>query len=206
MPADAVTQTSIVNAAAALLGVAERLTSMDDSGNLALHARSVWALAIRPLIADHPWNFAIRRTQLNPGAAVAPWLASYAKPADCLRLLSWTDCDGRTRPGVVEADAILTDAAAPVHVRYLTDEVIADPARWTPHLVQAATFALAAQLAEPITGQRGLAQAMDERAEITLRRARRLDGLESQTAAPRDAVRGQSRWLRNAARPYWRQD
>lgn len=181
-----VTKTDIVNAAAALLGSSERVTSMDGAGNLARHAAALWDSTAEAMLADHPWNFAIRRAALNRTTAPAfGYLYAYALPADCLRALSFADGDGCAVLAEVEAGAVLTDAES-LFIRYIGSGHVDDPAAWPAHLVKAMELALAMAMAEALTGASGMANALDERLDRAMRRARRVDGRESQTMATRD--------------------
>lgn len=203
MPAP-VTQTEIVNAAAALLGSTERITDIEASGKLARHANAVWDLCIRTMLADHPWNFAITRVELNAGDAPKfGYERSFAKPTDCLRLLPSRVADGSEvyYDGEVEGNAILTDAEAPLRVRYISSAFITDCGRWPPHFARAASYALAMELAEALTGAQGIDAKLTEKAAEALRRAKRIDGLETQNGR-RAPVTTNSRWLAGMRGPY----
>lgn len=200
-----VTKTDIVNGAAALLGSTERVSSIDGSGNLARHANAVWDITMRRLLADHPWNFAIARAELNAGPAPAfGFLFSYALPADCLRALSFVDADEYEFLFAIEAGQLLTDSEAPVFCRYISSGQVDNPAAWPPHLADAAIYALAQALAEALTGAQGLDNKLTDKADAAMRRARRIDGRESQTHAKRD-ISVRSNFLRSMRPDYpWR--
>lgn len=200
-----VTQTDIVNAAAALLGSTERVSSLDTSGNLARHALAVWDMTARRLLADHPWNFAIEEAALNPGVVPASgrFERAFALPVNCLRLLSIGDERAWRYPedSAIEGGHLLTDAEAPLHARFISSRYIADCGRWPPHLADAMAAALAELLAEPLTGKRSIAQAMAQRAYDALARAKRVDGLESQRSRHAQPTR-RSTWLGSLHSPY----
>lgn len=194
-----VTQTEIVNAAAALLGSSERITSMDGAGNLAKHARAIWDMTVRALLTDHPWNFAIERAPMNAGPAPAFGYAnSYELPAGCLRLLSWGDGDGRGRVGEVEGGKVLTDAEGPLQARFISDRQISATQQWPAHFTQAVVATLAHRLCEALTGKQGLNDRLADNAQAALRRARRIDGLESQHSK-RGGITRRSSWLTGQA-------
>lgn len=202
----AVTKTSIINAAAALLGSSERISDIESSGRLATASRALWELTIRTLLAEHPWNFAIKRATLNPGPPPAfGYSRSYGLPTDCVRVLaSPDDCRSDGWRGEVENGAILTDADGPVQVRYVSSGPIDDCGRWSPHFAQAAIYALAMALAEDLTGSESVDTKLGRRAEDALMRAKRVDSLETHRGS-QGKVRHSSRWLDGQARPfnYW---
>ena len=57
----------VVNRALVLLGTAQRITSLDDGTPLAQAALDLFEDVRDEVLADHPWNFAVRR------AALAEW-------------------------------------------------------------------------------------------------------------------------------------
>lgn len=205
MPAPA-TKTGIVNAAAALLGSSERISDIESTGRLALAARAVWDLTIRTLLAEHPWNFAIERAQLNAGPVPAFGFAhSFALPTDCVRVLaSPEDCRRDGWHGEVENGCILTDADAALNIRYISSSRIDDCGRWSPHFAKAASYALAVDMAEDLTGAESIDAKLADRAMDALARAKRVDSLETHRGS-HSRVRYSSRWLDGQARPfnYW---
>lgn len=197
-------QSGTINRAAALLGSTQRVVSIEDDGNLAKHAREHWDPVLRLLLADHPWNFAIRRAVLNE-AEPAPefgWDRAFTLPADCLRWLPPDEDEADYYEAVTEGnDLLLTNAAAPLPVRYVSSELGYQINRWRPHFETAMAYALAEVLAEPITQSASVAQTMGEKAEYWLKRAKRADAMESRTQRQRNVER-RSRWLGAARRPY----
>lgn len=204
MPAPA-SQASIVNAAAARLGATERIVSLaDDDSNLARHARVLWDEALRTLIAEHPWNFAVARANLN-AAATAPLFRferAFTLPADCARLLPPSPEDrGDWWEGEVEGGAILSDAEAPLPIRYISRTRADQVALWPAHFALAMTMMLAASLAEPLTGSQSIAATMRDQADEALRKAKRRDALEN-GGRQRRQVSASSDWLAGRRMPY----
>lgn len=198
------TQTGIINRAAALLGATARIASIDDGSNLASHAKEHWGPALRLLLADHPWNFALKRMELNMAAAapVSGWDAAFTLPADCLRWFPPSRDESEWFEGVQEGDAILCNEAAPLPVRFVSHELGQNLTRWPPHFEEAMTMAMAASLAEPITQSETIAQRFAERAEGALIRAKRKDGLSSGSGKRRVNVDRRSRWLGSRRSAY----
>lgn len=199
------TQTGILHAALAELGSTERPISIDDTtSNTARRAKTLWNDLVREQLALHPWNFAIRRAQLN-AAGAAPthgWQRGFLLPADCIRWLPYADTDSDWRAAEREGDYLLSDAAAPLPIRYIA--AIDDVTRWSAPFVKLVTLQLAASLAEAVTQSESIKDRVLERAEAALRKAKRMDGLETGQRR-RSAVVGRSDILRGRSRAYgWR--
>lgn len=198
------TKTAIVNAAAALLGSSQRITDIQGDSKLASCARAFWSISIRALLADHPWNFGIERALLNAGPA-PKWgfQRTFALPADCVRLLPSRIIDGREfyYDGEVEGSSILTNAEAPLAIRYISVETIDNVQAWRATFAKAATYVLADDIAEDLTGSSGLSDKQSQKAEYWIKRAKRVDGLESQRGN-RGPVTSRSRWVQSMHRPF----
>lgn len=198
-------QPGIVNDALAELGSTARITSIDDKSGPAPDAKAVWDGMVRHLLADHPWNWAVKRTQLN-AAAEKPgfgYLRAFTLPADCLRWLPPSREDGDAHfEGVEEGGQILTDAAAPLPVRYISSTKALDIASWPPFFVEAVMLDLAARLAEPITQDESIKDRMLERAMRALKKAKRRDG-QSSGNRTRNRVSQGSDWLAARDAPYY---
>lgn len=202
--ADQLTKTGIVNAAAAVLGSSERITDIDGSSKLAVTARAFWTLTVKTLLADHTWNFGIKRAMLNAGPAPAwGYERSFALPPDCVRLLPSRIVDGREHyyDGEVEGTSILTNAAAPLPIRYIGAETIDNVQAWRPTFAKAVSYALAMDMAEDLTGSSGLTDKQTQKADYWLARAKRLDGLESQNGKT-GTITSRSRWVRSMRGPF----
>lgn len=198
------TQTGIINRALALLGSTARIGSILDTAGPAVHAREHWDALLRRLLADHPWNFALQRRLLNE-AADAPVFGydrSFTLPDDCLRWLPPSVDSDDWFEGVLEGpDQILTNAAVPLPVRYVSLDLGEQVARWPSWFEDAMVCAMAEALAEPITQSEGIKQGMAEAAQRALAKAKRKDGLES-GGKRRVSVDARSRWNGARTRPY----
>lgn len=187
--------TNILNTALARIGSTERVTSIDDtSSNSAKRAVAYWDQLRRLLLARHPWNFAIKRAELNE-AGTAPafgWERQFAVPGDCVRWLPPTLGDKDYYDGEREGDYILTNAMAPLPVRYIADAT--DVTKWSAGFVAAMEIALAAYLTSPVTESVALMQYMGNAADDAVRLGKRIDGLET-GRTKRQPVRAQSAWL-----------
>jgi hypothetical protein len=62
-------QTLLVNQALALLGTERRITSVNDNLPTAKLALTLWDSTRDEVLADHPWNFALKRGSLAAESA-----------------------------------------------------------------------------------------------------------------------------------------
>lgn len=197
------TQTGIVNNALTRIGSNDRLVSFDTGGgNTGERARALWDDLRRLLLAMHPWNFAIARAPLN-AASAAPefgYTRKFQLPADCLRWLPPGDRrEDHYFDGELEGRFILTDAVAPLRIRYIRDHTTVS--EWSPGFVMAMTQALAEWLSEPVTQSVGMTDRMVEMAERAVKVGKRLDGLETGRRRMGGVV-ARSDWLAARHRAY----
>jgi len=148
----------IVNQALSALGEA-RITSLDDPGQAAGLARSLYDSVRDAEIERHSWNFARTRIML-PALKDPPafgWSHQYQLPSDCLRVqeagprpraLTEDFIAGENRAWLIEGRNLLTNQGPPLNLIYLRR--VEDPASYPPAFVEV----LAAKLAVgPQTGQ-----------------------------------------------------
>lgn len=194
MASSSATQTQIYNRALILLGSVARVRSIDDAQPLARQLNDVWDGSRQAAIASHPWNFAIKRAQLNAHAnkPLFGYSVQCALPADCLRWLPAGRGDYEFFEGEEEGGFILTDAAAPINIRYLAD--ITDVGAWPPHFVTFMAFELAMMTAESGTQMTASVDDMTVKREQALMDAKRFDGLATGNRS-RGNVETESRWL-----------
>lgn len=200
------TQVRIYNRALSLLGSVSRTTNVDDGKPHTDQLNELWDQAVRDLLAEHPWNFAIARATLNLKEQNEDgWL--YSLPADCLRWLPASTSDSHYVNGAIEGRYLLTDSDSPPRVRYIAER--ADPSDWPAHFVSAMGYRLAMDAAESITQSTSIVEDMRRKYEGldgeggALARAKRADGLETGDR-DRGNVETRSRALSAAffTRPY----
>lgn len=153
-------EVSIANRALTLLG-ADTIIALTDDNN---RGRTMAANfeAIRDAELDrHRWRFSIKRANL-PALASAP-LFQYGKqyqvPVDFLKLIEGGDLvsgsdltDYRTGSSALwsrEGDKILTNLAAPLHIRYIAR--ITDTSLYSPSFAESFAARLADECCERIT-------------------------------------------------------
>lgn len=195
------TQSRIINTAAALCGSTERISSINDAGNLAKHAREFWPTIVEELTGEHPWNWALRRAKL-PLAGSPEFGPQYAYdlPPDCARFLpphrEWDYLyEDLFYYAEIESGQILTDCEAPLPIRYISRDRMEDTSRWPGYFAATVRLHMAAMLVKPLAGSVSLMDRLAERAQLSLRNAKRRDGNES-GARKRPANYRRSRWLR----------
>lgn len=206
MPAGTPTQTGIVNAALAHLGSTSRIQSINEEFGVAPDAKALWDSTMRELLADHPWNWAIGRATLN-AAVTAPafgYTRAFELPADNLRWLPPSredDVDDAYFTGAEEGGRLLTDAEAPLNVRYISADLGGRVAVWPPKFVKAMEYALAEALALPVTQDESLKDRMVAKAADALRNAKRRDG-QASNGRSRTRITTGSDWLTARDRTY----
>jgi hypothetical protein len=127
------------------------------------------------------WNFALSRIQLAASVEVPAWRWRYKfeLPGDCLRMMALRQAgalNGALIPFELEGGAILTDATAPLKLRYIRR--VTTTGLWDTLFVDVVAARLAAKLAHWLTGKSSHAQIAEQNYAQTLREARRIDALE----------------------------
>lgn len=203
MPTAQASETRIANRALTLLGSGKRILALDDAAPEAKTLLALWADARDATLAEHPWNFAIRRAAL-PASTVAPafgYARSFPLPSDCLR---WLPPRRPYRPAIEqEGAALVSDADAPLPIRFIAR--IEDVALWSPGFADAMAYRLAAEAAEPLSADKGLHDRMMAGWRAAIAKAKRQDG--AATGDDRGALEEDSAWLaaRNSGAGYgWR--
>lgn len=148
-----VTQVRIYNRTLALLGSTNRTTNTDDGKPWTDTLNELWDDAVRDMLAEHPWNFALRRATLNLNEQTEDGYL-YQLPADCLRWLPAPRGDRAYVCASQEGNYLLTSSESAPRIRYIA--AIDEPALWPPHFVTALAYRLAMDAAEPITQSTGI--------------------------------------------------
>lgn len=186
------TKTGIANLTASLLKV-NAVTSIeppDKNSKFATKAAQWYDEARREVLADHVWNFAVKRVQL-PAAADTPAFGygqKFLLPSDYIRVATIGDEDDPETDYKVEDGHILSDITAPMDLRYVFDQE--DVTKFTPNFIQLFARKLAVYLAYDMTGNRSMVQQMEESYQEKLSTAATVDGQES---PPTHKIR-RSRW------------
>lgn len=201
MPAARVpSQARIINGAYAELGSKTRVNSINDP--VAERALTLWDDIVAEALAEHPWNFQIKRAAVNATDDLdlgdAEYGFVYALPQDCARWLPPARDEAYYFRGEIESGYLLSDRAVEGKIRYISSDI--DVSKWSPHFVRYMTLRLAESLADGVTQAEGKKDRLVERAAKALAKAKRIDGLESGNDR-RAAVTVQSSWLQARMHP-----
>ena len=171
-------EVSICNRALRVLGV-QPISALGEDSKAGAWAQQTYADARDALLAEYPWNFAIKREALAASVSEPVWGYAYlyALPADCLRVLAVEgEPESYTDPYKIEGRSIATDAAAPLNIRYIAR--VTDPAQFFPLFVEALAARLAAEGAFHFTGSTAREAQLAERYRELVANARRYDAQE----------------------------
>ncbi|MFJ4086135.1 hypothetical protein ACTXNJ_17915 [Pseudomonas helleri] len=171
------TGVSICSNALLMLG-AQTINDFADQLNLdrAKLCANLYPTVRDDMLRSHPWNCAIKRAVLAPDA-VAPafgYTHSFELPADFMRVLE-VGTNGSQIDYLVEGRTIQADTTV-LELRYVFRNEVENT--WDAHLVKLVTLAMAAALAYPVTQSSALQQSFEQKLEMTLKRARAVDGQE----------------------------
>ncbi len=142
--------------------------------------------AVRNQVANmHIWKFMMQRATLaaDPTPPAWEWSYQYRKPTDCLRVLPLRHegkMDGILIPHQVEGDFILTNAPAPLRIRYLKLET--NVAKWPATFINAVAAKLAEELAPQLTGKQSAAGDMKVKFSEYMTMAASIDSAEGSHA------------------------
>lgn len=153
---------------------AKRISSFADGTTEAAVAAGIYPLVRDRLLADHPWNFAIRVRALAEAleAPAADWAAAYPLPADCLRVLS-AGTGGRSRGlDYAVVGRAIHAAGGGATLAYIARASETD---WPTYFADAVAARLAAEFVIPLTDQTSRWEDLARLAEAALRRARLID-------------------------------
>lgn len=124
----------------------------------------------RELLRAHPWGFARARAQLSL-AGTQPVFGdpAFTLPADFMRV-AMLDDEFNDLGWAVEGRQLLAAVTAPLNLLYIYD--CQDPTLFDPLFVAALGYAIAVELAVPITQDRGLKAQMENELEAKMSAAR----------------------------------
>lgn len=151
----ATSEVGLCNISLSLLGDV-RITSLNDEARQARQCKALYADARDFVLADFPWNFALRYQQLAQEINDAfDWDYKYALPElpYCIRALM-TDHDADGVEWVIQGRHLYINESA-VNLKYIAR--IESVTEFSPQAVQAIAVFLSAQLAQGVTGSKSKA-------------------------------------------------
>lgn len=177
----ATSDVSIANRALTKLGSA-RILSLSDNSEPARVINSLYEAVRDAEVQRHRWKFAIRRTSL-PALVDAPafgYSYQYELPADHLALIQVGEwyvpaVNKQVARWSVESGRILTDAPAPLPIRYIAR--VTDPALFDPLFAEALAARIALEACESITQSQTKYERMAADYRATILEAARMSSL-----------------------------
>lgn len=163
------------------------VTSPDDDTRAARLLARNYPPSRDETLRGHVWNFAVTRAVL-PSLVQKPafgWKNGFALPVDCVRLLPLTTggvFDASPVPHELESGVILTDAVAPLPVRYVRR--VENPSEFDPLFGRALAVRLAIYVGHVITGKQSYVERLGRIYQDVLTEARRIDALEGSPPTP----------------------
>jgi hypothetical protein len=139
-------------------------------------------------LENHPWNFAIKRAELAADVPVPDWgrQNSFTLPNDFLRLEEdYPERLDGAEDYQIESGKIVTNADAPLKIRYVADVV--DPNQMTPLFREGFALALALAICEEITQSGSKLTSIQVKYENLIRKAKKSNAIQNRPAiAPDD--------------------
>lgn len=167
----------VVNLALDRLGQ-EPVFSLDDDTTEANLAKRVYPMVRDEVQRQFTWRRLKARASLasDPTAPIFGPDLRYRLPSGFLRLLTVQSGDVRVHDYEIEGDFILTNAAAPLDIRYI--ETSNDPNKWDSLMVSVMATRLAYDMCEALTNSNTKKQALAGELDELLRQARHSNGRE----------------------------
>lgn len=182
----AISQVDIVNMALTHLGV-KTITSMSEAVEPARRATLIYDICRDAVLRAHAWNFATKIEALAEisGETVPGWTYLYTYPSRALFIRRLFDDAESTNPTACEYKQVLTPTTnvkalaanvSPAYVEYTKQEV--DTALYDTAFVESFSYKLAAELAQPLTGNKELGSLMLQTFVSLIGEARRVNATE----------------------------
>jgi hypothetical protein len=162
---------------------ADRIISIDDDVTNAKILKAIYDQALASVLAEHPWNFALKRALLAQLAAAPAhgWTYQYQLPADYIRKV--TVYNGVSEDDKIENDyyqieggVLLTDETT-VYMKYIY--LNTDSTKYSTKFDEALAAKLAAMIAFPIANDKNLAKLLADNYAGVLHIAQGADAQEN---------------------------
>lgn len=177
----------IANRALGKLG-ARRIDSLADASVNARAVKAAFEMVRDRLLRMHPWNFAIRRTEVAADEAQTLFggLYQFRKPEDFLCLLRGREAGSsrqeRRSHWRIEGEFVVGAVAPPLQFRYVAR--IENPEQFDSLFADTFALALAVELSDELTQDRQRKEVLLAEYQQMLREARRINGLENPEETP----------------------
>lgn len=165
-------QIQIINVALSRIGANEIQSLSTNSAEQKL-AVIFWDVARQACLRDHPWNFALKDSQLNKVDGYVPYEYQYAYqlPADFIRLIQFYG----NPTFKVQGKRILTNEDV-CKIKYVAD--VQDTLQWDASFTDLLAQRLAFDMAYALTKSQATADTMWSIYQQKLKTARHIDGTE----------------------------
>jgi len=178
-----VSDVTICSNALGYLGAQPINSLTDDTSERAQLCNRIYKTQRNELLAEHDWNFALKRADLVKTTAepiivtVDDFSNEFQLPVDILRVKkAGTGALGNLHPRYrIEGDKLYTDEAA-ISILYVYE--VEDPLLFSAQFVKALEYKLAAVMAIPLTADVAKAQVMASFLEDSLNKGKNLDTRE----------------------------
>lgn len=192
--------TGICNRALQLVGSAQQIMNLTDNTREARACTRAYEPCRRAELRSHPWNFAVKRTQLAANVAGPPFgpVYQFPLPADCVRVLvpKYAACDWN-----VEGRNIVATTDTPLDIRYIAD--ITDPTVFDAAFCEVLAYRIALAIVEDMTQSNTKKSGLQQDYRAALGEARKVDALESVPEHSAESEWTTSRYFNSSA--IWRQ-
>lgn len=167
-------KTEIANRALAKVGDSRVSNIETDGSEKAEIIREMWDNVRDSLLQSYPWNFAIKRVQLAVDGSSPSWGWNnrYTLPTDFLALLEIKDDPDY----VIENGYILTDASAPLYIKYVYR--VESAGSFDPMFAEALSATLAVQICEALTQSNTKKQILIQEREAVIAQAYAADAIQ----------------------------
>ena len=182
------TRTDVANAVCVKLGIARIVTALDESEQ-ARTINTAFDRVCRAELRKQAWSFALKRVSL-PALLAAPaygYAKQYALPDDLLRLVFINEVyvfssvrSATNAPDadyVIEGRTLLTNNAAPLKMRYVSD-VTQNPELWDACFLEAFACQLAREVLPSTTKNPKRAEELKADYKMAMAEARRCNAIE----------------------------
>lgn len=172
-------KSDICNRALAKLGQ-PRVSNVDtDNTENAKIMRYMYDIVRDALLAEYPWNFALKRAQLAKHATAPAWgfNNAYTLPSDFLSLVEIKNNPDYRVENDADGDlAILTDEGSPIYILYIRR--IEDAGIFKSLFVEAFATRLAFEACESITESNTKKQILGQEYEMSIKKAFASDAIQ----------------------------
>jgi len=168
------TEVTICNSALVSVG-ADKITSLTDGTRQARICNEIYESERDALLAEHRWNFAIKRVALAV-EDVTPlgYTYSYALPSDYLAIVDVLGDD--VGPYVIEGSSLLTDDSS-VELQYVAH--VTDPSLWSPTFCAALADRIAKKIAPKMKASVSRTESLKDDYKRSLLKAKIVDAPSS---------------------------